>query len=50
MRLRGFFSVPFGVNHVSARCVSMVRCLLVMAGLVMFGCFFVVESGMCMMF
>ena len=50
VRLRGIVSVLLGMDHVGARCVSMVRRLLVMAGLIMFGCFSMVDGGTSMMF
>ena len=34
------------VNYVAARCVSMLCSLFLMSGVVMFGCFPVVASGM----
>jgi hypothetical protein len=48
--LHCLFSVPSAMNDVSPRCVSMVRRLLVMSGLVMFGRLPVMAGGMCKMF
>jgi hypothetical protein len=48
--LHRLFGVPSPVNHVSSCCVSMVRRLLVMAGVMMFGRFPVVSGSMCKMF
>jgi hypothetical protein len=50
MCLHCFFSVSSTMNNVSPRYMSMVRRLLVKSGLVMFGCFPVVTSGVCKMF
>jgi serine protease SohB len=47
---RGFFSVLSGVNRVVPRGVGMVCRLLVISGVVMFGCFPVVAGGMRKMF
>jgi hypothetical protein len=44
--LHGIFSVPSRVNHVAARCMSMVCGLLVIPGLVMLGRFPVMARGM----
>ena len=41
------FRVVSGVNGVGSRCVSMVRRLLVVSRLVMFGSFGVMPSSMC---
>jgi hypothetical protein len=47
---RCFFSMPSGVISVRIRCVSMVRRLLVISGLVMLGRFSVVPGSMRGMF
>lgn len=47
---RCFFSMPSGVISVGIRCVSMVRRLLVISGLVMLGRFSVVPGSMRGMF
>ena len=48
--LHCLFGVPSGVNNMGPRCVSMVCRLLMTSGLVMFGRFPVVASGMRQMF
>ena len=48
--LHCLFSVPSAVNHVAPSYVSMVCSLLVTSGLVMFGRFSMVASGVCKMF
>jgi hypothetical protein len=50
MGLRCLFSVSSGVMPVGGRCVSMVRRLLVISGLVMLGRFSVVPGSMRGMF
>jgi hypothetical protein len=48
--LHCFFRMPSGVQAVSPRCVSMVRRLFMMSGLVMFSRLGVVVGSVCMMF
>jgi hypothetical protein len=50
VRLGGFVGVVPRMSNVPARSVCMVRCLLVMPGLVMLGRFRVVSRGVAMMF
>ena len=48
--LHCLFSMPSSVNGVRPRCVSMVRCLFVMSGLVVFRRLRMVVGGVCKMF
>jgi hypothetical protein len=48
--LRRFFSVPSSVSRVAPGCMSMVRRLLVISGVMMLGSFPVMASGMRQMF
>ena len=50
VRFGGFFTVVSGVRCVSPRRMSVVRALLMMSALIMFGSFLVVASSMGVMF